>query len=94
VLGKEVRKQAVRKTTGIMESEFSYWIELQVQKKATFDAAGMLNEEEVGSDPQEILISESLYNKLEKGENVTGVILPVAENSFSFLVESDGSIVK
>ncbi|MBI39566.1 MAG: hypothetical protein CMF59_08200 [Leptospiraceae bacterium] len=96
ILKKYERKQVVRKTTGIMEPEITYWIDFQPEVVGRFDATGLLEKNEVsaGSESTEILISEQIYSMVKEGQTVTGVILPTANESFHFLVESGGAIVR
>jgi hypothetical protein len=97
VLRKYEKKQVVRKTTGVMEPEITYWIDLQPQAIGRFDDTGLLRKEEVQSNQSagtEILVSEDIYAQVREGQIITGVILPTATDSFHFLVESDGSIVR
>lgn len=86
-------ERPVRRTTGIMEPETSYWIELRVQESATFDARGA-GAAQTGREVQTIGLSEALYGKIQEGTTITGVILPTATNHFHFLVNADGTIVR
>ena len=94
VLEKIRKKQVVKKTTGIMEPEITYWIRFQTNESGKFDDSGILESLEPEDVEREILISESLYASLREGQSITGVILPTAQDSFHFLVQPDGSVLK
>ena len=86
-------ERPVRRATGIMEPETSYWIELRVHKAATFDARGA-GAAQTGIEVQTIGLSEALYGNIQEGTTITGVILPTATDHFHFLVNADGTIVR
>lgn len=94
VLKKYEKKQVVKKTTGMMEPEISYWIDLETIRCAKFDDSGIVEEETAPPEPRSITLAENLYGALAEGQEVTGVILPTARNAFHFLVSADGSIQK
>lgn len=94
ILKKYEKKQVVRNAAGIMEPEISFWIDLQPSRCARFDESGVLDEGAPSQEPRSITLDESLYGSVEDGQEITGVIIPTARNSFHFLVAADGSIQK
>lgn len=91
------KKQVVKKTTGIMEPEISYRILFVAEETGAFDHSGLLDTEQIPGDSQyetEMLVSESIYRGVRKGQQVTGIILPTANNAFHFLILEGGSVIK
>ena len=94
ILKKYEKKQVVKKTTGMMEPEISYWMDVQTLRCAKFDEAGIVEEVSPTPESRSISLDHSLYSSVDEGQEVTGVILPFATNSFHFLVSADGRVQK
>src|SRR5690606_15778650 len=94
VKSKHVEKTVVRNTTGIMEPRLTYWIDVDVSEARRFSAAGAARKVQKSSGLQKIGVGKSLFDAIQEGQTITGVILPTARDHFHFLVLPDGRVIK
>lgn len=95
VIDKTEKKQVVRNTRGIMEPHFSYLLTVDSIEGGLFDDTGKIEgkvaEKNAG---EEILVSKPVFNAVQKGETVTGIILPTANNAFHLVIRPDGEKIR
>ncbi len=87
--------EAISKTDSIGNSysETIFYLEINISSAYTITENGkdkQLDKKGI----QKLLLSEKLYNKIDKKEKISAVIMPTATDSIHFVVKSNGDILK